>query len=350
LETPDWLLLTCFLFAIAHFLISGGLVGLLTDFNFMIAYFAGRVTVLSSGRERLWAKRAVWIVAIVAVLGMVEVFFIGEAPRTLLYLSLGGSGTQNGALDNAFHGTSYTGLRESATMFGPLQFAPLCMAALVLWWVYCRNPVPAAMIGAGLICSLTRSAWVGSAAAISVLAVRMDQTRRLLRYGALLAAMFVVAIPLLGLSDYLFSVKSGEDPSAQGHRISILEGLRFVAQHPMGTGPGSVGRWAVRNDTNALGIENTYLTIAGEYGVAALLCFVGFLVSCVRKAWRQRTRRSYTAIGLIVGFAMVMMFAALHDVFPLACWLWFPVGLAIRSVSEPQSARNPTEIPTPDSL
>lgn len=335
LELPDWLLTSCFAIAAVHLIFAGGLIGLLTDFNFMIAYAAGRVTILDSEKERLWAKRAVWILAVIAVLGMLEVFWIGEGPRTMLYLSLGGAGTQNGALDNAFHGTSYTGLRESATMFGPLQFAPLCMAALVIWWVYSRDPIPGAMIAAGLVCSVTRSAWLGTAVAMTVLAFLMGQTKRLFQCVALMLALFAAAIPILGLSDYLTSIKSGEDPSAQGHSISILEGLQFVAEHPIvGTGPATVGRWAVKGDTNALSIEDTYLTIAAQYGIPALLCFVGFLGSALRMLWRERTPRAYAAIGIITGFGTVMTFAALHDVFPLACWLWFPVGLAIRSVSE----------------
>lgn len=331
LRLPDWLLLGCFALAAVHLIFAGTLIGLLSDFNFIIAYFAGRVTILTVKQEKLWAKRAVGTVAVLAVLGMTEVFYIGEGPRTLLYLSVAQGGTQDGALDAAFHGDSYSGLRESATMFGPLQFAPLCMAGLLIWWVYFRNPIPGAMICAGLICSVTRSAWVGTTAAVILVAVIMRQQRRLLRYGALAVGLFLAAIPILGLGDYLFSTRTGQDLSAQGHRDSILEGAQYVAQHPLGVGPGNVGKWAVKEDNNAVGIEDTYLTIAAEYGIPALFCFVGFLGSAVRMLWRERTTRSFVAIGIVVGFGTVMTFAALHDVFPLACWLWFPVGLAIRS-------------------
>jgi len=65
----------------------------------------------------------------------------------------------------------------------------------------------------------------------------------------------------------------------------------------------------------------------------------------VRTLWRQKTRLAYVAIGIVLGFGTVMVFAALHDVFPLACWLWFPIGLAIRYASQ-HSARNETSIPS----
>jgi hypothetical protein len=335
LKTPDWLLLGCFAIAVVRLLISGTLLGLLTDFNFLIAYAAGRVTVLTTEREKLWAKRAVWIVAVISVLGMVEVFYIGEAPRTMLYLAVANGGTAGQTLDAAFHADQYLGLRESATMFGPLQFAPLCMAALVLWWVYCRNAIPAAMIGAGLVCSVTRSAWVGTAAAFITLAVLTGQTRRLLKYGALMLALFIAAIPILGLKDYLLSTKSGQDPSRESHEESLFGGMKYTLAHPLGTGPGSVGKWAVKQETNAAGIEDTYLTIGAQYGIPALLCFVGFLGSALRILWREHTQRAYAAVGILAGFGTVMMFVALHDVFPLACWLWFPVGVAIRSSDTP---------------
>ena len=331
LSTPDWFLLACFGAAILRLAFGGTLIGLLTDFSFMIAYAAGRMTVLTTDQEKLWARRAVWTVAVLSVLGMIEVFFIGEGPRTLLYLSAAAGGTQGGALDAAFHGEGYLGLRESSTMFGPLQFAPLCMAGLILWWVYCRDRIPGIMIAAGLICSVTRSAWVGTALAVGVLALLMQQAKRFLLYTALALGLFLAAIPILGLGDYLFTTKTGQDPSAQGHRESIFEGLKYVSNHPLGIGPGNVGKYAVKNDYAAAGFENTYLTFAAEYGIANALCFIGFLASLLMMLLRARTQSAYVAIGIVVGFSAIMMFAALHDVFPLACWLWFPVGLAIRS-------------------
>jgi hypothetical protein len=323
---------------VIHLFFSAWLLALLTDFNFMVAYAAGRVTALSPEQEKSWANRGVWIIAVLSVIGLVEVLFVGEGPRTVLYLAVANGGTSGLHLDAAFHADQYFGLRESSTMFGPLQFAPLCMAALVIWWVYSRKILPAVLITVGLVCSVTRSAWLGTVAAITVLAVLMAQGKRLLWYGAVALAVFLAAIPILGLSDYLLSTKTGQDPSSQSHRESLLGGLEYTLAHPLGTGPGSVGKFAVKQDENAAGIEDTYLTLGAQYGITALACFAGFLLSTLRLIWHQRTLRAFTAIGIIVGFGTVMMFAALHDVFPLACWLWFPVGLAVRSVSQEKRA------------
>lgn len=337
LAAPDRFLLACFGLAFLRLAFGGTFLALLSDFNFVIAYAAGRMVWMTRCQEGRWARRAVWIVAVLSLLGMSEVFLIGDSPRTVLYLSVAEGATDEGALNAAFHADGFTGLRESATMFGPLQFAPLCMAALVLWWVYCRNPVPAAMISAGLICSVTRSAWLGTVAAIVLLAVLMRQKRRFSLYAALALALFIAAVPVLDLGDYLLSTRTGQDLSAQDHQESIVKGLEYVAAHPLGSGPGNAGMFATKSNADGVFIENTYVTLAAEYGIAAGLCFLGFLFTALRAAWRERTQRGYAAVGILVGFGVVMLLAPLHNVFSLACWIWFPVGLAVRFSTAPQN-------------
>ena len=334
LTTPDWFALACVALALVRLVFGGTLISLLGDFNCMIAYAAGRVTVLNANLERRWATRAVWIVAVLSVLGMTEVFIFGEGPRAMLYSSVSDlMTTEGGALNAVFHAEGFAGLRESATMLGPLTFGSLCMIGLILWWVYCRNPLPGAMIAAGLTCSLTRSAWLGTTLAVPLLAVLMKQRRRFFLYAGLGLALFIVSIPVLGLGDYLSMAKSGQDYSTQGHRESIFDGMEYVLDHPFGSGAGSVGFYASAMQNNSYGVffENTYLTLAAEYGIATGLCFLGFLVSALWMAWQKRTQLGYSAVGILVGFGAVMMFAPLHLDFPLATWIWFPVGLAVRS-------------------
>jgi len=331
LQTPDWFALSCFGLAMARLAFGGMLISLLADFNCMIAYTAGRVTVLPEISERRWAKRAVWIIAVLSVLGMTEVFIFGEGPRAALYMAVTDGEMTGEGLNPVFHAEGFGGLRESATMVGPLTFASLCMIGLFLWWLYCRNPLPAAMIAAGLVCSVTRSAWVGTALAIPLLAVLTKQMKRFLIYAALALGLFIVSIPLLGLGDYLFLAKSGQDYSTQGHQESILQGLQYVAAHPFGSGPGTAGAYATQTNSNGAFFESTYLTLAAEYGILATMCFLAFLVSAFRQVWRVRTPLGYAAVSILVGFGAVMMVAPLHLDFPLATWIWFPVGLAVRS-------------------
>lgn len=333
LVAADWFALAYFGLALARLAFGGTLVSLLADFNCMIAYAAGRMTVLGSGQEKLWAKCAVWIVAVLAVLGMSEVFIFGEAPRALMYTAVSDSMTEDGALNAVFHADAFAGLRESSTMLGPLTFASLCMVGLILWWVYFRNPLPGGMIAAGLICSVTRSGWLGTALAIPFLAVIMGQKKRFFIYAGLALALFVASIPVLGLGDYISMAKSGQDFSTQGHKESILNGFEYVIDHPLGVGAGNAGFYAGQNVSNGIFFESTYLTLAAEYGIPAILCFLGFLVCAFLMARRTRTLLGYAAMGILVGFGVVMMVVPLHQDFPLMTWIWFPVGLAVRAAA-----------------
>src|SRR3984893_1634961 len=335
LKTPDWFLLTCFGLAAARLAFGGELVALLYDFDFMIAYMAGRAAVLTASQQESWGRRAVWIVAILSVLGMVEGFIIGEGPRTLLYLAAAEGSTEGGALKPTYHAEGFMGLRESATMIGPLQFGALCMVALIVWWVYSRSPVPAVMIAGGMICTLSRSAWLGTAVAIPLLAVVMRQPKRLLLYASLAVALLMAAIPRVGLDDFLSATVKGEEVSAEGHKQSLIDGMTYVLGHPFGAGPGNAGAFAFKNDSYVVWTENSYLELAAEYGIAISLFFVGFLVSALRMAWFQRTQLTYTAVGLLVGFSTIMMVVPIHHVFSLGAWVWFPVGLAVRSFTVP---------------
>jgi len=327
---PDWFLLALFTLAIVRTVFDGEFLTLGIDFLFLIPYAVGRVAVLTVKQEYLWARVGVWIVAVLSVLGMIEVFILGPGPRTVLYLSTDADTTGNG-LTASFFGSGFTGMREASTMVGPPNFAALCMIALILWWVYCRNPLPGLMIAAGLICSLTRSAWLGTAVAILVLAIIMEQKKRLALYAMLAVAMFVTAIPVLGLKDYLLATKTGEDSSVEGHRESIQEGLNYIVDNPIGGGNRKVGTSAARQSNNAPLLESSYLMTGGEYGIVAMICFIGFLLSVMHLAWRQQSRLGYAVIGIVIGMGLAMTVLKLHGDRRLNCWFWFPIGLAIHS-------------------
>lgn len=328
--TPDWWLIAMLAFAVLRSCFGGIPGALRDDFGFVLPYAVGRVTILTVEQQFRWARWAVWIVAVIAVLGMIEVFFIGEAPRTLLYSTV----TDEGGIPYTYHATAFTGLREASTMVGPIPFAALCMISLIIWWAYCRNPLPAGMIAAGLICAVSRSAALGTALATLILAFKLHQKRRFLMYAALAVALFLAAIPVLGIQDYLSVALEGQDESAQGHAGSVSTGWEHLVDYPLGTGPGSVGPRALARSESALNIETTYLSYAAQYGIATLICLVGFLVSAIHTVWRRKNLLGYTAAGILISFALMMMVLLVHDELRLNCWVWFPVGLAIRPATE----------------
>ncbi|HEY4816233.1 MAG TPA: O-antigen ligase family protein [Candidatus Acidoferrum sp.] len=329
ISTPDWFLLAFFVLALVRTFFSGTLLNLAADLGFILPYMVGRMAVLTTQQEQLGAQCAVWIIGILSVLGLAEVFIFGEGPRTLLYVAID-SETEGGQLTTPFHGAGLLGLREAATMVGPNGFGALCMIALIIWWVYSRNPLPAGMAAVGLICSVTRNAWLGAAAAIVLLAVMMRQKRRLALYATLALGLFIASIPVLGLKDYLFFTKTGQDPSAEFHQDQILTGLKYNAEHPFGSS-NKLSPLASKEVSNALIFETTYPAVAAEYGIPVVLCFLAFLFSALHLLWKEKSHLGYTALGIVVAMCIVMIFTNPLVDRRLMIWVWFPVGLAVRS-------------------
>ncbi len=333
----DWFLLALFTISAVRTVFDGTLVNWVTDFQFVLPYFVGRVTVLTAEQQSRWATRAVWIIAVLAILGMSEVFIFGEGPRTALYLATD-SVTENGTLTAAFGGVGMVSMREASTMVGPAYFGALCMIALVLWWVYLRNPVPAGMLAAGLICSVTRSAWIGTAVAITFLAFAMKQWRRLGLYAALGLGLLVASIPILGLSDYLYYSKTGQDSSAQLHQASIMTGVELMGENPLGTGNRTVGARVADENSNAAWVETTYLAFGAEYGIAAAICFLGFYLSAMWRAWRNQSQLGYATVAIMAGLGVMMLVLLMHMDRRFTCWVFFPIGLAVRAA--PQAVKS----------
>jgi O-antigen ligase/polysaccharide polymerase Wzy-like membrane protein len=330
-SAPDWFLLACLSLTILQTAFAGTLTSLALDIAFIIPYAVGRVTVLSEKQESLWGRRAVWIVSVLSILGMIEVFILGEGPRTLLYAAID-SEIEGGQLTTPFHGAGFIGLREAATMVGPPSFAVLCMIAMIIWWVYFRNPLPAGMIGAGLVCSVTRGAWLSTAIAIVLLAVIMGQLRKLSIYVGVALVLFLLSVPFLGLSDYLQYTKTGQDDSAKGHVEAIPLALEYDVEHPFGSGNTKISALNAKQDSHAVYFETTYLVFAAAYGLAPALCFVGFLYSSLRMLWRKQSKLAHAALGILVGMCLVMTYTIPLIDRRLVVWAFFPIGLALRSV------------------
>jgi hypothetical protein len=335
LVTADFLVLACFLFCAMRLPLDGSALSLASDFGFMLVYFAGRLTNITEEQQIRWARIGVWVVAIIAVAGLFEVFGLGEGPRTILYLRVAEDTTVNGTgLNAAFHASGFKGMRESGTMLGPLQFGPLCMIAMILWWIYSRKAVPGIMILAGLVCSLTRSAWVGTFAAILLLAIVMGQIRKTALYGAIALAIIIAAIPFIGIGDYLSNNRARSDTSADQHKDSLEQGLSFVMEHPLGAGANTVGRQALKTNDKAFYFENAYLSLSGAYGIPVVLGLLAFIAELLRLGLRAKNKLGYVVFGILVGFSVELTAVTLHDVFPIACWIWFPAGLLVTEMTK----------------
>jgi hypothetical protein len=167
--------------------------------------------------------------------------------------------------------------------------------------------------------------------AIALLAVLMHQKRRFVLYAAFVLGVFVMSIPVLGLSEYLFAAKTGQDTSADWHKDTISDGLKFAASHPFGAGNDKIGTVALKEDRNALVFETTYPELAAEYGIAPAVCLIGFLFSALYSVLKDKSNLGYAAVGILVAMFLVTIVTLPLEDRRLASWAMFPIGLAVRS-------------------
>lgn len=149
--------------------------------------------------------------------------------------------------------------------------------------------MPALLVA--LAVTLTRSYWVGAAAAIAVLGLLKDL--RLLAVAPVLAAL-VLALAPPPITDRLYSAFDPQDPTVRDRLAMARAGLRIVRDHPLtGVGPDMVKEVYPRyRDAGAVQDENPHLhnvpvQIAAERGLPALAIWCVFVVAAVRHLFRR---------------------------------------------------------------
>jgi hypothetical protein len=159
-----------------------------------------------------------------------------------------------------------------------------------------------AVLGLGLLASISRGSWAAGAIAVVVCAIAY----RRFRYGALAlvsAAVVIALVPPFALS--LVSVASGSDPSTAGHVYAVQTNIDTYLDNPLGVGVGSADKFgAVDLDPNAspgpgeptgpdsnaegLGVgENLYLSLLINVGPLGLLFFGAWIIGAMALLLRR---------------------------------------------------------------
>jgi hypothetical protein len=206
-----------------------------------------------------------------------------------------------------------------------------------------------------LALSQTRAAWVG--AVVAVIAIVVQERRRLLRLGppaiaaavalAAVAIAIGVATPLGGRATSTFDLSHGTSASRFDEwRVAA----RTIADHPvLGVGPEGY-RVVFPEEVDAAYVHkygaavypdrahNGVLDVTLAGGVGAGLIYVALLVGALGYAWRALSRRNPLDIAL--GAAVIAYIVQQQFLFPLAELdpiLWLLVGLMVART--PGSAR-----------
>jgi O-antigen ligase len=206
-----------------------------------------------------------------------------------------------------------------------------------------------ALIGAGLLASWSRGAWLGAAAAIlAVLVLRsrvaalLSGVGMLLVLGGLLLGAFspdIVPKPLadrladipayFGLTDVLSQPVTDENFSVVERVAHWVAAQRMWAQAPwLGVGPGNYAhvypQVRLPQWEEALGhAHNIYLNVAAETGLVGLTVYLALLVTAFVWVWRRRTASAAVHASapygrwrgaLMVGILGVLVHLCVHNV------------------------------------
>ena len=334
------------------------------------AYFVGRSVILR-GEDLI---RLVWTVvgtaAAVAVLGLVDDFFIpiswwrDSAVVDYFHKHLGYDYHGTGGLPENFvfnNGGDAEGFyrRLVSTFLGPLASAYTFVVALLLAAAFLRRlriliPLSAAIF-AGLLFTFSRSSLLALAAGLVVLAF----VRR--RWWPVAAAVATLAVSVAWVHVFPHVAPQGkwtqqdlvrqrnnaknqpgasrsagsiDGPSIHSHWISLREGVRTVVHHPQGFGLGNAGQTASRTGTTIKAGESNYTEIGAETGLFGALLWIGWglaiFIALVTAAWRTRW---WAAAGIAAAFGAALVLAVQTDVIGdpwMAYCLWALAGIALR--------------------
>jgi len=269
-----------------------------------IAGFAGVVLVANDGlreRERflLLLKRVSWLGGCYALLGLVQFFTGLNLIDQVDIPGLTGAGT--GGVD------SRAGfIRPEATARHALEYACVLSATLPIALTMgihgngqkvVTRWLPAALIGAAAILSVTRSALVGIALVMLVLVPTWTPKVRKVALLAGLAGLGVLYLAVPGLAGTIMGMFSGSDSSIDSRTSSYPSIAGYVMVAPwLGRGLGTM-------TADYRIFDNQYIGLLIELGVLGSVAFIAMvLISAACTIFRPRgTDQQLAALGPAIG-------------------------------------------------
>jgi O-antigen ligase len=209
-----------------------------------------------------------------------------------------------------------------------------------------------------LFLTYSRSAWIGSAIAITLLVLLLPRTREMLiKYKKRIAYVSLAAllIAVVGLASFrntsivqnlVFHVgDDAEVTSNSGRTIALDYTIEKIADNPLGYGPGTAGPASFKNDVQGAVIpENYYLQLAHEVGIQGLLVFLAICIVVFIRLYRLRKidLASIALVASFVGIGVTNLLVHIWFFEPVAYTWWGIAGLVVyQSLAKPNSAIRP---------
>ncbi len=279
---------------------------------FMIGYYNA---VVKKQAAALFARLAVYVATLVAVLGVFQYF----TPRDLL--SHFGYSIERGVKPNFFIDDKPDLPRVMSVMRDPNTLGAFLLLPFSLYTkgfgTYKDRRCTVLAGTAMLLClwlTFSRSAWLGLIIVVltMVLILRQNNAWRLFtkyRMYLLVAIVFGATALYAARGTYvvqntlLHADKSTVQRDSNELRLDFTKNaLSQIKKSPFGHGAGTAGLVSIRNSKAVVLTEDYYLQIAYEVGVGGLLLFMGILYLVAMRLWALRLY-SDTAMALLASLA-----------------------------------------------
>ncbi len=353
-----YLLFVLLLFAtisLGHLTSSASLVGLGMDTRYVIAfllvYVMGRYEGAALKALASPAKSYLMVVGIVlGILGIVQVALL-----PLDFLSQFGYKTGLTIAPYTLLDDNPDAPRAFATLRGPNDYAAFLIVPLLLliadrrWPKYLRYS-GIAVVTIGLALSGSRSAWIGTVAALlAYVATRQNpqwlSARRLLSIvvsGAMALALglaLATQVPALRLAIFH---SSPDDPSvfegsSNNHLTALLGGIDRVVANPLGCGPGCSGPASYYADQSYIA-ENYYVQIAEELGVVGLVLWATMFGMVMYRLFRSKEPLAPVVFAAGCGISVIGILLHVWSDDPLAIAWWMLAALVLASTARTERA------------
>jgi hypothetical protein len=303
----------------------------------VLAYFLGRLLLLTPSAWRRVSLALVGVAAALSLWGLADAYLVPlqwwrdsgvpgwyEEQLGLVYKGLSGLPENwvfnTGDEDNPIRRLVSTFLSPLATGYVLVIVLLYLVARRRTWWT-----VAAGLVAyAGLLWTHTRAAYLALAVGLVVLAV---VSRRVLPVVLAVLALavgvaFVKAFPHIGPSTSYTQAElvilraqgqktpgvsddplSAGDASTASHLRNLRDGIRAVLRHPQGHGLGNSGVSASRTHVTVIAGESTYPELGVDIGILGLAAFLGWVAAVLarlwsRSAWLTAAWASMLAIGV----------------------------------------------------
>ena len=315
-------LLVCGFGALASHTVSAKAMwyGLLVDARFLVFFLALMILAAKDDwLSRRWQKLLFIPAILVAAFAILQ--FLILPYDFLKHFGYGDSTiSPYETINHNIHRIRVASTLRGANPLGAYLVLPISAAA-VMFFKLRRQRWNLAMFGAGLLLALafsfSRSAWIGAAASLLLVAwlsFNSERVRKNIGWslaGLLLAAaIFTYALRNnLAFENAVFHTDRNSKiavSSNQGHSAAFKSAVKDIANQPQGGGVGSAGPQSVYNNQPARIAENYYLQIGQEAGVAGALVFIAICFAVAKQLYGRRADRLALALfASLIGISLV---------------------------------------------